>query len=44
VTYGVGIALIAWCVSRMQDATWEWLLVIPWRSPATSSSGACTST
>ena len=29
VTYGVGIAMIAWCVSRMQDARWEWLLVIP---------------
>ncbi|HEX4333166.1 MAG TPA: hypothetical protein VH040_13570 [Usitatibacter sp.] len=29
VTYSVGIAAIAWCVSRMQDATWEWLLVIP---------------
>jgi hypothetical protein len=29
VTYGVGLAAIAWCVSRMQDARWEWLLVIP---------------
>lgn len=29
VTYGVGIAAIAWCVSRMQDARWEWLLLIP---------------
>jgi hypothetical protein len=29
VTYGVGIAMIAWCVSRMQDARWEWLLVVP---------------
>ncbi|HST00863.1 MAG TPA: hypothetical protein VLJ84_04320, partial [Usitatibacter sp.] len=29
VTFGVGIAAIAWCVSRMQDARWEWLLVIP---------------
>jgi len=29
VTYGVGLAAIAWCVSRMQDAGWEWLLVIP---------------
>ena len=29
VTYGVGIAMIAWCVSRMQEARWEWLLVIP---------------
>src|SRR3569832_878623 len=29
VTYGVGIAAIAWCVSRMQDSRWEWLLMIP---------------
>jgi hypothetical protein len=29
VTFGVGIAAIAWCVSRMQDARWEWLLIIP---------------
>ncbi len=29
VTYGVGIAAIAWCVSRMQDSRWEWLLVVP---------------
>src|SRR3954468_17900356 len=29
VTFGVGGALIAWCVSRMQDARWEWLLLIP---------------
>ena len=29
VTYGVGIAMIAWCVSRMQGSSWEWLLVIP---------------
>ena len=29
VTYGVGLAMIGWCVSRMQDARWEWLLVIP---------------
>ncbi|HUP96552.1 MAG TPA: hypothetical protein VM073_01350 [Usitatibacter sp.] len=28
-TYGVGIAMIAWCVSRMENARWEWLLVIP---------------
>ena len=28
-TYGVGIAMIAWCVSRMEGARWEWLLVIP---------------
>jgi len=29
VTYGVGIAMIAWCVSRMQGSSWEWLLVVP---------------
>lgn len=29
VIYVVGIAAIAWCVSRMQNATWEWLLVVP---------------
>src|SRR5260221_7148357 len=28
IMYGAGIAGIWWCVSRMQDATWEWLLVI----------------
>jgi hypothetical protein len=29
VTYGVGIAAIAWCVARMQGATWEWLVIVP---------------
>ena len=29
VTFGVGIAAIAWCVNRMHGATWEWLLLIP---------------
>jgi hypothetical protein len=29
IMYAAGIAAIGWCVSRMQDATWEWLLVIP---------------
>jgi hypothetical protein len=29
VTFGVGGALIAWCVAQMQGARWEWLLVIP---------------
>lgn len=29
VMYGFGIAAIVWCVSRMQDATWEWLLLLP---------------
>ncbi len=29
VIYVVGIAAIAWCVGRLQGATWEWLLVVP---------------
>ena len=29
VIYVVGLSVIAWCVSRLQGATWEWLLVIP---------------
>ena len=29
VMYAAGIAAIWWCVSRMQGATWEWLLVVP---------------
>src|SRR4051812_6188268 len=29
VTYGVGLGAIAWCVSRMHEARWEWLLVVP---------------
>jgi hypothetical protein len=29
VMYAVGIGLIAWCVSRMENPTWEWLLVVP---------------
>ncbi len=29
VIYVVGIAVITWCVSRLQHATWEWLLVVP---------------
>jgi hypothetical protein len=29
VMYTAGIAAIAWCVSRMHEARWEWLLVIP---------------
>ena len=29
VMYGAGIAAIWWCVSRMQDPTWEWLLILP---------------
>ena len=29
VMYTAGIASIGWCVSRLQGATWEWLLVIP---------------
>jgi len=29
VMYAAGIAVIAWCLSRMQEASWEWLLVVP---------------
>jgi hypothetical protein len=29
VMYAAGIAAIVWCVDRMQNATWEWLLVVP---------------
>jgi hypothetical protein len=29
VMYAVGISAIAWCVSRMQNPTWEWLLILP---------------
>jgi hypothetical protein len=29
VIYAVGIATIAWSVSRLENATWEWLLVVP---------------
>ena len=29
VMYTAGIASIWWCVTRMQGATWEWLLIIP---------------
>jgi hypothetical protein len=29
VTFGVGGAAIAWCVMQMQNARWEWLLMIP---------------
>ncbi len=29
VIYVVGIAVIAWCVSRLQGAAWEWLLIVP---------------
>ena len=29
VMYAAGIAAIGWCVSRMQDPTWEWLLILP---------------
>ena len=29
VMYAVGIAVIAYCISRLQGATWEWLLVAP---------------
>lgn len=29
VMYAVGIAVIWWCLSRMENASWEWLLVVP---------------
>lgn len=29
VMYGVGIAVLGYCVSHLAGATWEWLLVIP---------------
>ena len=29
VMYTAGIAAIVWCVSRMQNPTWEWLLILP---------------
>jgi hypothetical protein len=29
VIYVVGITVIAWCISRLEHATWEWLLVVP---------------
>lgn len=29
VIYVVGLSVIAWCVSRLDGARWEWLLVIP---------------
>ena len=29
VMYAAGIGAIWWCVTRMQGATWEWLLVVP---------------
>ena len=29
VMYAAGITAIWWCVTHLQDATWEWLLIIP---------------
>lgn len=29
VMYAAGLSVIAWCLSRMDNPTWEWLLVIP---------------
>jgi hypothetical protein len=29
VIYAVGVTAIAWCISRMQNPSWEWLLVFP---------------
>lgn len=29
VMYGVGLSLIVWSVGRLENATWEWLVVLP---------------
>jgi hypothetical protein len=29
VIYLVGLGVISWCLSRLTNATWEWLLVVP---------------
>ena len=29
VIYVVGIAVIAWCLAHLQQARWEWLLIVP---------------
>jgi len=29
VMYSVGIGAILWCLTRMRDPTWEWLLIVP---------------
>ncbi len=29
VMYLVGLAMIGWCVSRLEQAGWEWLLIVP---------------
>jgi hypothetical protein len=29
VMYAVGLTVIAWCISRMENPTWEWLLMLP---------------
>lgn len=29
VMYAAGLSAIVWCISRMDNPTWEWLLVIP---------------
>ena len=29
VMYAAGIGAIWWCLSRIQDARWEWLVMIP---------------
>ena len=29
VIYVVGIAVVTWCVGRLENASWEWLLVVP---------------
>ncbi len=44
VMYAAGTGAIAWCVSRMQNATWEWLLVVPVAIGGNFVEWACTST
>ena len=34
VIYVVGIAVVTWCVGRLENASWEWLLVVPVFVPA----------
>ena len=29
VIYVVGLAVVTWCVGRLENASWEWLLVVP---------------
>jgi hypothetical protein len=29
VMYTIGIGAILWCLTRMRNPTWEWLLIVP---------------